>query len=179
MLELFDDGQGGLFDTGADAETVLIRGRSLQDGAIPSGTSVAALSLLRLGRLTGNTAMEVRGEELLAASLDKVTRYPAGYAQLLSALDYALGPKTEVILVPAADGSPPQALLAELQRHFLPRTQAIVYRAGDTRLESLAPIVQGKGPVEGIAAAWVCRDQTCLPPVTTPEELATLLTKTP
>jgi uncharacterized protein YyaL (SSP411 family) len=179
MLELFDDGQGGLFDTGADAEKVLIRGRSLQDGAIPSGTSVAALNLLRLGRLTGNTAMEAKGEELLAASLDQVIRYPAGYAQLLSALDYALGPKTEVILVPAADGSPPQALLAELQRHFLPRTQAIVYRAGDTRLESLAPIVQGKGPVEGIAAAWVCRDQTCLPPVTTPEELATLLTKTP
>jgi hypothetical protein len=179
MLELFDDGQGGLFDTGVDAEKVLIRGRSLQDGAIPSGTSVAALNLLRLGRLTGNSAMEAKGEELLAASFDQVNRYPAAYAQLLIALDYALGPKTEVILVPAAGGSPPQELLAEQRRHFLPRTQAIVYRAGDTRLESLAPLVQGKGPVEGIAAAWVCRDQTCLPPVTAPEELAALLTKTP
>ncbi len=178
MLELFDDGQGGLFDTGADAETVLIRGRSLQDGAIPSGTSVAALNLLRLGRLTGSTALEARGEELLAVSLDQVNRYPAAYAQLLIALDYALGPKTEVILVPGTDGSPPQALLTELHKHFLPRTQAIVYRAGDSRLERLAPIVLGKGPVEGAAAAWVCRDQTCLPPATTPEELATLLTKT-
>jgi hypothetical protein len=179
MLDLFDDGQGGLFDTGADAETVLIRGRSLQDGAIPSGTSVAALNLLRLGRLTGDSAMEASGEELLAASLDQVSRYPAAYAQLLIALDYALGPKTEVILVPGADGNPPQALLAELRRHFLPRTQTIVYRAGDTQLERLAPIVQGKGAVEGVTAAWVCRDQTCLPPVTTPEKLATLLTKTP
>ncbi|HEY7745273.1 MAG TPA: thioredoxin domain-containing protein, partial [Desulfuromonadales bacterium] len=179
MLELFDDGQGGLFDTGADAETVLIRGRSLQDGAIPSGTSVAALNLLRLGRLTGNTVMEARGEEMLAASLDQVNRYPAAYAQLLVALDYALGPKTEVILVPGADGNPPQKFLAELRRHFLPRTQAIVYGAGDTQLEHLAPIVQGKGPVEGQATAWVCRDQTCLPPVTTPEGLSTLLAKTP
>jgi uncharacterized protein len=178
MLELFDDGQGGLFDTGADAETVLIRGRSLQDGAIPSGTSVAALNLLRLGRLTGSTALETRGEELLAVSLDQANRYPSAYAQLLIALDYALGPKTEVILVPGTDGTPPQALLTELRKHFLPRTQAIVYRAGDSRLERLAPIVLGKGPVEGAAAAWVCRDQTCLPPVTTPEELATLLTKT-
>jgi uncharacterized protein YyaL (SSP411 family) len=61
----------------------------------------------------------------------------------------------------------------------LPRTQTIVYRAGDTQLERLAPIVQGKGPVEGVAAAWVCRDQTCLPPVIAPEKLATLLTETP
>jgi uncharacterized protein YyaL (SSP411 family) len=179
MLNLFEDGRGGLFDTGADAETALIRGHTLQDGAIPSGTSVAALNLLRLGRLTGNTAMEAKGEELLAASLDQVNRYPAAYAQLLVALDYALGPKIEVILVPGAEERPHQALLTELRMHFLPRMQAILYRPADKQLERLAPIVQGKGPIEGVAAAWVCRDQTCLPPVTTPEELAVLLTKMP
>jgi uncharacterized protein YyaL (SSP411 family) len=177
MLELFDDGQGGLFDTGADAEAVLIRGRSLQDGAIPAGTSVAALNLLRLGRLTGNPAMESRGETLLAVGLEQVGRYPAAYAQWLIALDYALGPKTEVILVPGADGRPPQEFLTELRNSFLPRTLAIVYQAGDSRLEGLAPIVQGKSASGGAATAWVCREQSCLPPVTTAGELTRLLTE--
>lgn len=179
MLDLFDDGQGGLYDTGADAETVLVRGRSMQDGAIPAGASVAALNLLRLGRLSGDTAMENRGEKLIGASLEQIDRYPSAYAQWLIALDYALGPKTEVILVPGTDGSPPQPLLAELRRHFLPRAQAILYQPGDSRLERLAPIVRGKTAVDGRPTAWVCRDQTCLPPATTVEEMVKRLTETP
>ena len=179
MLELFDDGRGGLFDTGADAEKVLIRGRSLQDGAIPSGTSVAALNLLRLGRLAGDPPLEARGEELLAAGLGQVSRYPSAYSQWLIALDYALGPKAGVVLAAGADGRPPEALLAEVGRHFLPRALVLVHRSGDERLERLAPLVRGKGPVDGRPAAWVCRDRACLPPVTTPEELASLLAKTP
>lgn len=175
MLELFDDGRGGLFDTGADAEKVLIRGRSLQDGAVPSGASVAALNLLRLGRLAGAPELEARGEELLTAGLDQVSRYPSAYAQWLIALDYALGPKTEVILVPGKDGEMPDALAGELRQRFLPRTLVLFYRPGDDRLERLAPAVRGKGPVEGRAAAWVCRERACLPPVTDAGALAKLL----
>jgi uncharacterized protein YyaL (SSP411 family) len=177
MLDLFNDGRGGLFDTGADAE------RSSY-AAAPCRTAPSSGRRWRPQPAAAGTphrryGLGGRGEELLAASLDQVSRYPAAYAQLLIALDYALGPKTEVILVPGADGNPPQAFLAELRRHFLPRTQTIVYRAGDTQLERLAPIVQGKGAVEGVAAAWVCRDRTCLPPVITPEKLVTILTETP
>jgi len=175
MLELFDDGRGGLFDTGSDADTALLRGRSLQDGAIPSGTSVAALNLLRIGRLTGRTALETRGEELLASGLGQVERYPTAYAQFLIALDFSLGPKTEIVLVPDAKGNPPQGMLAELRRRFLPRTLALLHRPEDIRLAGLSPLVEGKESVEGAAAAWVCLDQTCLPPVTTPEELAAVL----
>ena len=179
MLELFDDGKGGLYDTGADAETVLVRGRSVQDGAIPAGASVAAFNLLRLGRLSGDTAMENRGENLIGANLEQIDRYPSAYAQWLIALDFALGPKTEVVLVCGADGEPPTALLNELRRRFLPRTQAIVYQPGDDVLGRISPIVRGKGPVDGAAAAWVCRDQTCLPPVTSPDELGRRLAETP
>jgi uncharacterized protein YyaL (SSP411 family) len=121
--------------------------------------------------------MESRGETLLAVGLEQVGRYPAAYAQWLIALDYALGPKTEVILVPGADGRPPQEFLTELRNSFLPRTLAIVYQAGDSRLEGLAPIVQGKSASGGAATAWVCREQSCLPPVTTAGELTRLLTE--
>ncbi|RME41651.1 MAG: thioredoxin domain-containing protein, partial [Deltaproteobacteria bacterium] len=55
MLDLFRDDSGGLYDSGRDTETVLVPGRNLQDGALPSGISAATDLLLRLGRLTGDT----------------------------------------------------------------------------------------------------------------------------
>ena len=40
--------------------------------------------------------MEARGEQVLRSHLSQVQQYPSGYAQFLIALDYALGPKTEI-----------------------------------------------------------------------------------
>jgi hypothetical protein len=37
------------------------------------------------------------------------------------------------------------------------------------------PLLVGRGQVDGAPAAYVCRQFTCLAPVTTPEELATAL----
>ncbi len=174
MEELFSDGRGGYFDTGADAERVLVRGQSLQDGAIPSGASVAALVLLRLGRLTGESALNDRGERLLRASLPRIARFPTAYSQFLMALNVALGPATEVVLA-----SDDEHTLAEmrnvLRRRFLPTTEVLLYRRGDGELEKLAPAVAGKVPPSGRTIAFVCRERTCLEPVATAEELRNLL----
>ncbi len=172
--ELFADGRGGYYDTGADAETVLTRGRSLQDGALPSGTSVQALNLLRLARMTGDSILEERGERLLRLCLPQAERYPSAYPQLLIALDYALGPRTEVVLA-SPDGNPPRQLLQAISRSFRPEVLVLLQHPGDSRLDELAPPVAGKGPVAGRPAAWVCRDNTCLPPVTDAEDLAEVL----
>jgi uncharacterized protein YyaL (SSP411 family) len=171
MEKLFSDGQGGYFDTGADAEKVLIRGRSLQDGAVPSGASVAAWNLLRLGRLTGREELWERGERLLRASLGQVQRYPAAYAQFLIALDFALGPCTEIVLAPGVEGSEPEELLEVVRRRFLPRSVILLHRPGDGEVERLAPPACGKGFVRGRPAAYLCRGRTCLTPLTDPEEL--------
>ncbi|ALC16232.1 thioredoxin domain-containing protein YyaL [Desulfuromonas soudanensis] len=173
MEELFADGQGGYYDTAADAEHALVRGRSLQDGALPSGVSVVALNLLRLGRLCGDLQLEARGERLLALALPKVERAPTAYAQSLIALDYALGPKSEVALTPSGEGDPPQELLAVLRSTFLPRTLLLVDRPGEEH--NPLPLLLGKTPLEGRPTAYLCRERTCLPPVTRGEELREIL----
>ena len=48
MLARFSDPDGGFFDTAEDAEALVVRPRSLQDGATPSGNATAAAVLLRL-----------------------------------------------------------------------------------------------------------------------------------
>ncbi len=68
MIELFgdrEDGRGGFFFTGRDAEKLIVRTKEVYDGAVPSGNSVAALELLRLGRMTGRTDLESAADALM------------------------------------------------------------------------------------------------------------------
>ncbi len=177
MEELFGDGRGGLYDVGKDAEEVLVRGRTLQDGAIPAGVSVAALNLLRLGRLTGDEAMVERGRTLLSGLLSTARRYPSAYAQQLIALDYALGPRVEIVLAPKGENLP-EALLQEVRRRFLPGALLLVAPPRDRDLATLSPLVAGKEAQGGKDTAYLCRDSTCLAPTTDPEAFGRLLDET-
>jgi uncharacterized protein YyaL (SSP411 family) len=178
MEELFSDGEGGFFDTGKDVEAVLTRGRSVQDVAIPSGLSVAAFDLLRLGRMTGDRGMEERGEQALRTHFAQVQQYPTGFAQFLIALDYALGPKSEIVI--AWDGQNfPHDLLGEIRSRFLPRTLVLLHRSDMNAPEPIAALAEGKEMVDGKAAAYLCREQSCREPVVDPGELARMLDALP
>ena len=98
MIELFgdsDDEKGGFFFTGSDAEKLIVRTKEIYDGAVPSGNSVAALCLLRLGRMTGRTDLESAADALLKEFSGPFSGSAAAYTQMLIALDFALGPGRE------------------------------------------------------------------------------------
>ncbi len=174
MEDLFSDGRGEFFDTGKDVEAVLIRGRSLQDVAIPSGLSVAAFDLLRLGRMTGDRGMEERGEQVLRTHLAQVRQYPPGFAQFLIALDYSLGPKSEIVI--AWDGQHfPHDLLKEIRSRFLPRTVVLLHQSGRPAPEPIAALAGGKEMINGRPAAYLCSEQSCHKPVADPVALARML----
>jgi uncharacterized protein YyaL (SSP411 family) len=174
MLERFGDGAGGLFDTADGSELILARGRTLQDGALPSPAAVATTNLLRLGQLTGLERLTAAGEKLLRANLTRVEAYPHAYAQSLIALDFALGPGTEIVLAPG-DGEPPEAFLTPLRQRFAPATTVLLTPDGPAFPAGLAPAAAGKAAVDGHTTAWVCRDRSCLPPVTSVAGLLELL----
>ncbi len=90
-LRLFADGEGDLWECGADAEVVMGRGRATMDGAVPAAGSVATLNLLRLADLADTERWRAAGERLLRGRLGRLGGHPEAHAQLLIALDYALG----------------------------------------------------------------------------------------
>jgi uncharacterized protein len=120
MLRLFGGATGGLYDTGSDAETVLVRTKSVDDGVIPSGNSLAAMNLLRLGRIVRDDAMVMEGDRLLRAFMGNVAKQPAAYLNFLAAVDFLMTPPTEITFVGRRNSPETAAMLREIGRRFIP-----------------------------------------------------------
>lgn len=170
MLKLFrDEANEGFFYTADNHETLIARNKDNHDGSTPSGNSMAATALLRLGRLCGRRDFEERGEKTLRYLSGVLAESPTAAGQALLALDFLLGPTREIVIV---DGNRPEEtadVLAALHRRFVPNK--VVARKTGSPAESalpraLAPLFRGKNPRGGAATIFVCEHGTCGLPVT-------------
>jgi len=178
MVAEFADSDGaGFFDTSVRHETPVARPRDLHDGATPSGNSVAAQVLLRLGAMTGNEEYSDRASELLRTMASTMREHPLAAGRYLSAVDFYLGPVKEVVLAGDRESSELQALLTMLYREFEPNVIAgyVDHDRGD--LAQRLPFLQDRPARDGRATAYVCEHFACLPPVHDPEALLRQLTE--
>jgi uncharacterized protein YyaL (SSP411 family) len=167
ILERFADGErGGFFSTAADAEPLIARRKELEDAPIPSGASAAAFGLLRLARLTGESRYEDAALGHIRLLHTLAPQHPSAFAHLLQAIDFHLAPVREVALV----GEDREALEQVVREAFRPH---VVLAGGEP---DDVPLLAGREPVDGRAAAYVCERFACRRPVTEPDELRALLT---
>ena len=173
----WDDEDGGFFMNAHDSEQLLTRMKELYDGAMPSGNSVAAYVLQRLAHLTGDEMLSALAERQLQTFAGEVSRYPNGYAMYMHALLYALGPSREIV-ISGKPGEPlTEEMIAALRRRFLPQTVISLHPPGEegTVARRLMPVLEGKNPINDLAAVYVCENFACQAPVTTVSELEQLL----
>jgi uncharacterized protein len=172
LIRLFHDPEGGgFFQTGADAERLVLRPKELFDNAVPSGNSSAAEVLLRLSLFTGEASYERAAASALRTIRDLLVRAPTAFGTALGALDLYLGPSREIAVIGATDDARTAALLDEVRRRYLPN---VVLAAGPGG-RSPIPLLAGRTAVDGKPAAYVCEHFSCRRPVTEPEELAAQL----
>jgi uncharacterized protein len=179
MLDGFWDAEGKGFWLPPKETALIHRAKPVYDGAVPAGSSVAALVLLQLGRLLQDEALWARGQESLHAAGELLSQAGGhGGTQALQALDLVVGPVREVVVAGALDDPATQALLDVLRRRFLPRT-VVVHRPADpaaaTRLAGLVPFSFAQGPQGGRATAYVCEGYACKAPVFDPAGLTKAL----
>jgi uncharacterized protein len=166
MIERFADGEnGGFFETSSDHEQLVARRKDLEDHPIPSGNASAAYGLLRLAALTGEHAYEERAASVLNLLADLAPKHPQAFAHLLQALDFHLSPTREVALVGEDVGELESVVRSRFRPHLV--------LAGGER--DGVPLLEGREPVDGRAAAYVCERFACKAPVTEPAELEALL----
>jgi uncharacterized protein YyaL (SSP411 family) len=167
MIDRFADSErGGFFTTARAQDELPVRRKDLEDSPIPSGNSAAAFGLLRLARLSGEAEYERHALGVLRLLFPLATRHPLAFTHLLRAADFYLAPVREVAIVGSAAET--DELVAVVRERFRPH---LVLAGG----EDGVPLLDGRVPVEGHAAAYVCEHFACQAPVTTPETLRALL----
>jgi len=174
MIDLFGDTEnGGFFLTHRETDLSLVRQKPSFDGAIPSGNAVAAMNLLRLGRLTARQDIEEEGHKTFRAFAAEMGSNPAGFTHMISALDMAQHGTAEVIVAGDPDNVDTRRFILALQKSYLPTVTVVVINpeAPDPIIEELIPYASGMKMSDGKAAAYVCRDYSCLTPTTDPKEM--------
>ena len=151
----WDNNQAGFFTVSDTAEILLVRKKEIYDGAIPSCNSVAFENLVRLAHLTGEPSEERRASELSRSFASSVRRSPSGHTWFLCALDSAIGPFNDVVIVGERDAEDTRALIKALRDHYLPRVLVICKQPGnkDFLLADLAPFTRTLNVTGGKATA--------------------------
>ncbi len=166
-VELFwDEKAGGFFATAGGSADLIARMREEYEGPMPTANSVMAMTFLRLHSFTGEAAHRESAEKTIRSFKAELERHAAGQCWMLAAIDYLKGPAPEIVIA----GPDPEPFLRAVRRTFLPN-RVLALADGKAKI----PLLEGKGPVGGKTAAYVCENMTCKMPVTEPAQLEAML----
>ena len=159
----WDEDAGGVWTAGSDGEELLVRTKDVFDGATPSANSVAAVSLLRLGALSGEARYTDAAHAILRVLHAHLTLHPTACTTAIAAVDQVLSGSTEVVVV----GDRPD-LVHAVHSRYLPNAVLAWGEPYDSPLWA--------GRLEGGPAAYLCRDFACQMPALTVAALEQQLT---
>jgi uncharacterized protein len=147
------------------------------DGALPSGNSVAALTMLRLSRMTGNVDLEKKVDRMVHTFSSQIAAHPLASTHFLQALVFALGPAQEIVIGGNKKNPTTQNMIRLIQKSFLPN-KIVLLQSGGSEGERLAklssfmiPMITGNQK----PTVYVCEQFSCKKPMTEVEELQSFL----
>ena len=177
LLDLFaDQERGGFFQTGSDADELVVRPKDLYDNAVPSGNSAAAEALLRLALFTGERKYEDAALSALRLLRDVMTSAPGGFGQALCALDLYLDHSYEVAIVGDPEAADTRALVDEVVRaRWRPNLVLAVASPIDADAVEMVPLLAERPQLGEKATAYVCQRFVCRLPVTEASALTSAL----
>ncbi len=165
MQALFEDPvHGGYYQTARDAEPLIARLKETYDGAMPSGNSVAAMVLVRLAKLTGESCWQRGADRQLRFLAGAMQFHPAGHCFGQLALALALYPGRQLI---CAGPAVPEELRA-YSRTRPALGLDILYKSPENEriLAQCAPFTESY-PVPQQGTVWyLCENGACRAPVT-------------
>jgi uncharacterized protein YyaL (SSP411 family) len=135
----------------------LTRPKDIIDNALPSANSTAAMALLRLAALTGNTVYSERAAAIIDLFAPLAGERPLAFSHLLCAVDLITQGPTEIVIPGEYDD-----LLDVVRARYLPNAVLAWGEEHDSGL--------WEGRQQG--RAYVCHGFACEEPVSSPTALA-------
>jgi uncharacterized protein len=166
MIDLFwDEEHGGFFMTGKDAEALIVREKEIYDGALPSGNSVAAVQLIRLGRLTGDLSLLEKAEKMYQVFKRPVEAYESGHTFFLQGLLLLETPTVEVVLF-GKQGDEKREQFIQKWQHSLASNVFLLAAEHPADVAHIAPFAAGYEPIGEETTVYVCENFACQQPTT-------------
>jgi uncharacterized protein YyaL (SSP411 family) len=175
-VALFADTEGGgFFSSTAGDPSLVMRMKDDYDGAEPSGNSVAALNLLRLAHIVGDSKAGESAAGTLRAFGSRIRQTPTGVPQMLVAAMHSVTPPRQVVIAGDHQGADP--FLRALYERFLPFHNIILIDSDVARsyFSRNNEAIGGMTPIDGKTAAYVCENYACQLPVTSVDKFVELL----
>jgi uncharacterized protein YyaL (SSP411 family) len=158
-----DKKQGGYFQSAANSNDLVVRGKPVTDGAVPSGNGIMVQNLARLYALTGDTRYQTRAETTLACFGGRLRDQFPSMPGLLLGAEMLQNPVQIVILAPIGSAD-----LYEMRRAvfatYLPN-RALTLLGEDNNLPQSHPAF-GKTRIDNQATAYICQGSVCSAPIT-------------
>lgn len=179
MIELFNNEVGGFYLTGKDTEHLFIRSKPAYESGVPSGNSIAALVLLKLGRLTMERRFTECATNLLNAYSGQLARSPTLLSTMLTALDFWIGPSQEIIIAGDIRQKYTKEMLKAVRNTFLPNSVFLFHQTGTEGddIEQINPYIRQQTAINGKAAVYICNNYVCKQPITSIANLKSKLGK--
>ena len=169
----WDEKSDGYFFAAKDAHDLIVRTKTANDSAVPSGNGGMVFALARLFYHTGEPNYRSRALAAInALEVEAMKSFPHG-ATLLNAYEF-LETALHVVIVGDREAADTQTLLHTIFARSLPNLVLDVIVDGRALPDSHP--AHGKGRLDNTATAYVCRGPTCSPPQTTAAGLQSTLT---
>lgn len=157
--------EGAYYLTAENAEIPLSRQQTAYDGALPSGNSMAALSLVLLARITAERDHEDGALDILNAFAPEVGQAPSAYCHLLSAyLQIRWG--EECVIVRGEEKREEIEPMVKALEHGYHPFRTITVADGGTAITRAAPFTRSLKQKDRKPTLYICREGTCAAPLT-------------
>jgi hypothetical protein len=164
LARFFDVEAGGFWQSDASASGLILRLKEDYDGAEPSGNSVAALALLKLGKISGQERFAGAAEKTLRFYSHRLGQSPQALPCMLQALDYFLGEPRRIVIAGDPQSPATRALVQAVHSVYQPRK---VVLGAQGAVEPFAKtLTSGEKTL-----AYVCMGTACQPPTSDPEAI--------
>lgn len=159
---------GFFFYTPAGQQDVIVRKKEVYDGAVPSGNSIMAYNLHRLGILFDLPEWRQQAMDMAASLGGAITRYPTSFGNWACLLQELVEGTNEIVIL--GEGYP--GLQNEVLRKYIPYK---VLMAVGQELSGF-PLLASK-TVDSRTSIHLCRNYTCQLPVFSANELMLLINR--
>jgi uncharacterized protein YyaL (SSP411 family) len=168
LAHFYDSENGGFWQSTNDSKDLILRVKDDYDGAEPSGNSVAALALLKLGAITSGKDFTEAAEKTLGLFAHRLQNFPQAMPFMLHALDFSLQEPKRAVIAGKSDSPGFRELLRAAHGVYQPNK---IVLGNNGAVEEFARCL----PMKNEAVVCLCTGNSCQPPTSDAAELKRML----